>query len=90
MAEPKRIDYNRIGNISKSSMDKPQWESNLKAFQNFETKVEVEAIHAELRKADVTTEKLADRLRNQQDFFTTWTRPVAANKALLKAMYQPE
>ena len=69
-------------------MDKPQWESNTRAIQNFETKMD--EIQAELRKADVTNEKLADRLPNRQDLFTRWKRLVAANKALLKTKYQPE
>ena len=69
MAEPKRIDYKRIDNHFKSSMkDKPQWESNMRAIQNFETKMD--EIHAELREADATREKLADLLPNRQDLFT--------------------
>ena len=88
MAEPKRIDYERTDNHLKSSMDKPQWESNIRAVQNFEKKWD--EIHVELRKADVTKEKLADLLPNRQDVFTRWKRLVAANKALLKAKYQPE
>ena len=78
MAEPKRIDYKRIDNYLKSSIDKPQWENNMRAIQNFETKMD--EIHAELRKADVTKEKLADLLPNRQDVFTRWKRRVAANK----------
>ena len=69
-------------------MDKPQWESNMKAIQNFETKMD--EIHAELRKADVTKEKLADLLPNRQDLLPRWKRLVGANTALLKAKYQPE
>ena len=88
MAEPKRIDYERIDNHLKSSMDKPQWESNMRAVQNFEKKMD--EMHAELRKADVTKEKLSDLLPNRQDVFTRWKRLVAAKKALLKAKYQPE
>ena len=64
MADPKKIDYKRIENHLKSSMDKPQWESNMKTIQNFDAKMD--EIHAELRKADVTKEKLADLLPNRQ------------------------
>ena len=88
MAEPKRIDNKRIENYLKSSIDKPQWESNMRAIQIFETKMD--EIHAELRKADTTKEKLADLLRNRQDLLLRWKRLVAANTALLKAIYQPE
>ena len=62
MAEPKNIDYKRIDNYLKSSIDKPQGESNMIAIQNFEEKMD--EIHAELRKADTTKEKLADLLPN--------------------------
>ena len=65
MADPKRIDYKRIENHLKSSIDKPQWESNMRAIQSFEAKLD--EIHAELRKADVTKEKLTDLLPNRQD-----------------------
>ena len=68
MDEPKKIDYKRTDNHLKSSMVKPQWESNLRAIQNFEIKVE--EIHAELRKADVTKEKLADLRPNRQDLLS--------------------
>ena len=88
MAEPKRIDYERIDNRLKSSLDKPQWESNMRAIQNFEKKMD--EMHAELRKADVTKEKLSHLLPNRQDVFSRWKRLVAAKKALLKAKYQPE
>ena len=90
MAEPKRIDYKRIDNYLKSSIDKPQWESKMRAIQNFETKMD--EIHAELRKADTTKEKLADLLPNRQDLLLRWKRVrlVGANTALLKAKYQPE
>ena len=88
MADPKRIDYKRIENHLKSSIDKPQWESNMRAIQNFETKMD--EIHAELRKADVTKEKLADLLPNRQDLLPRWKRLVGANTALLKVKYQPE
>ena len=88
MVEPKRIDYKRIENHLKSFMDTPQWESNMRAIQNFETKMD--EIHAEVRKADTTKEKLADILPNQQDLLLRWKRFVAANTALLKAKYQPE
>ena len=40
----------------------------MRAIQNFETKMD--EIHAELREADATTEKLADLLPNRQDLFT--------------------
>ena len=69
-------------------MDKPQWESNMKGILNFETKMN--EIHAELRKADVTKEKLADLLPNRQDLLSRWKRLIGANTALLKAKYQPE
>ena len=72
MAEPKRIDYKRIENHLKSFMDKPQWESNMRAIQNFDTKMD--EIHAELRKADVTKRKLADLLPNRQDLLPRWKR----------------
>ena len=88
MADPKKIDYKRIDSHLKTSMDKPQWESNMKAIQNFETKMD--EIHAELREADVTKEKLADLLPNRQDLLPRWKRLVAANTALLKAKYQPK
>ena len=60
----------------------------MRAIQIFET--EIDDIHAELRKADTTNEKLADLLPNQQDLLLRWKRLVAANTALLKAKYQPE
>ena len=88
MADPKKIDYKRIENQLKSSMDKPQWESNMKAIQNFETKLD--KMHAELHKADITKEKLADLLPNRQDLLPRWKRLVGANTALLKVKYQPE
>ena len=60
----------------------------MKTFQNFETKMDEK--HAELRKADVTKEKLADLPPNRQDLLPRWKRLVGANTALLKAKYQPE
>ena len=60
----------------------------MKAIQNFESKTD--EIHAELRKADVTKENLADLLPNQQDLLPRWKRLVAAKTAFLKATYQPE
>ena len=60
----------------------------MKAIQNFETKLD--EIHAKLRKADATKEKLADLLPNRQNLLLRWKRLVAANTALLKAKYQPE
>ena len=62
----------------------------MRAIQNFETKMD--EIHAELRKADTTKEKLADLLPNRQDILLRWKslRLVGANTALLKAKYQPE
>ena len=60
----------------------------MRAIQNFETKMD--EIHAELRKADATKEKLEDLLPNRQDRFIGWKRLVAAVKTLLKAKYQPE
>ena len=69
-------------------IDKPQRESKIEAVRNFETKMD--ELHAELRKADVTKEKLADLLPNRQDFLIRWQRLVSANKTLLKAKYQPE
>ena len=88
MADPKKTDYKRIENHLKSSMDKPQWESNMKTIQNSETKMD--EIHAELRKADVTKKKLADLLPNRQDLLPRWKRLVWANTANLKAKYWPE
>ena len=58
----------------------------MRTIQNFETTMD--EIQAELRKADVTKEKLADLLLNRQEFSTRRKRLVAANKALLKAKYQ--
>ena len=88
MADPKKIDYQRIENHLKSCIDKPQWESNMKAIQNFETKMD--EIHAELHKADITEEKFADLLPNRQDLLPRWKRLAGANTAPLKAKYQPE
>ena len=88
MAEPERTDYKRIENHLKSSMDKPQWESNMRAIQNIETKMD--ETHAELRKADTTKEKLAGLLPNRKDLLLRWKTLVAANTALLKGQYQPE
>ena len=88
MAEPKRIDYKRIDYHLKNSMDKPQWESNMKAIQMFEANVDT--IHAELRKDNRTKEDLAYLLANRQDLLTRLEKFFAANKALLKAKYQPE
>ena len=88
MAEPKPNDFKRIDNFLKSFMDNPQKESSLKAFRNFETKVD--AIHDDLRKKDVTKEQFADLLPNRQDLLTRLEKLVAPNKALLKAKYQPE
>ena len=39
----------------------------------------MDEIHAELRKADTTKEKLADLLPNQQDLLLRWKRLVTAN-----------
>ena len=69
-------------------MDKPQRENNMKAFQNFGTKLD--EIHAELHKADVTKEKLADLLPYRQDLLPRCKRLVGVNIALLKAKYQQE
>ena len=44
MTEPKGIDMKSIDNLLKSSLDKPQWGSDIKAIANFVTKVD--AIHA--------------------------------------------
>ena len=60
----------------------------MRAIQSFEAKLD--EIHAELRKADVTKEKLADLLPNRQDLLPRWKRLVRANTALLKVKYQPE
>ena len=60
----------------------------MRAIQSFEAKLD--EIHAELRKADVTKEKLADLLPNRQDLLPRWKRLVGANAALLKVKYQPE
>ena len=60
----------------------------MRAIQSFEAKLD--EIHAELRKADVTKEKLADLLPNRQDLLPRWKRFVGANTALLKVKYQPE
>ena len=87
MAEPKRIDYKRIDNYLKSSIDKPQWEINMRAIQILETKMD--EIHAELRKADTSKKKIADLLPKRQDLMLRWKRLVAANTALLKDKYQP-
>ena len=59
----------------------------MKAIQNFERKMD--KIHAEVRKADVTKEKLADLLPKRQDLLPRLKRLVGANTALLKAKYQP-
>ena len=75
MTEPKTINYKKSDYLQ-STLDRAQWQSNLRAIQNFEAKMD--EIHAELRKADVTKEKLAD-LPNQQDFFTRLRRHVEAN-----------
>ena len=83
MADPTKIDYKRIENHLKSSMDQPQWESNMKAIQNFKTKLD--EIHAELHKADVTKEKLADLLPNRQDLLPRWKRLVGANNSTLES-----
>ena len=88
MAEPKRIDYKKIDSDLKSSMDRPQWESNMKAIRMVEAKVDT--IHVELRKDNVTKEHLADLLPNRQDLLTKLEKLFAANKVLLKAKYQPE
>ena len=53
MVEPKRIDYKSIDNHLKSSMDKPQCKSNMRAMS---------------LKADVTKEKLADLLPTTRHF----------------------
>ena len=88
MAEPKRIDYKKIDNFLKNSMDKPQWESNMKAMQSFEAKVQ--SLQVELREEDVTKESVAEILPNRFDLLVRWEKLVVANKALLKAKYQPE
>ena len=88
MAEPKRNDYKRNDYHLKSSLDKPQWESNMKAIQMFEAKVDT--IHAELRKDNSTKKHLAYLLPNRQDLPTRMDKLFATNKALLKAKYQPE
>ena len=88
MAEPKRIDYKKIENFLKNSMDKPQWESNMKAMQSFEAKVQ--STQVELRGNDVTKESVAELLPNRFDYLARWEKLVVANKALLKAKYQPE
>ena len=84
----KELITKRIDNHLKSSMDKPQWESNMKAIQMFEAKVDT--IHAELRKGNVTKEHLVDRLPIRQDLLTRLEKLFAAIKALLKAKYQSE
>ena len=48
MADLKKNDYKRIENYLKSSMDEPQWESNVRAIQNFETKMD--EMHAQSRR----------------------------------------
>ena len=83
MVEPKRIDYKRIDNYLKRSIDKPQWKSNMRATQNFEAKVD--EIHAELRKADVTKEKLADLLPNRQELLPRWKRLVGGEHSTLES-----
>ena len=88
MAEPKRTDYKRNDYHLKSSMGKPQWESNMKAIQMFEAKVDT--IHAELRKDNSTKEHLAYLLPNRQRLLTRLDKRFATNKALLEAKYQPE
>ena len=65
MAEPKRIDYKKIDNFLKNSMDKPQWQSNMKAMQSFDTKVQT--LQAQLREKDVTKESVAELLPNRFD-----------------------
>ena len=60
----------------------------MRVIQNFEAKLD--EIHAELRKADVTKEKLADLLPNRQGLLPRWKRLVGANTELLKVKYQPE
>ena len=88
MAEPKKIDYKKIDSQLKSSMDRPQWESNMKAIRMFEAKVDT--IHAELCKDNMTNEHLADLLPNRQDLLTRLDKLFEANKLLLKAKYRPE
>ena len=88
MAEPKRIDYKKIENFLKNSMDKPQWESNMKAMHSFDTKVQ--SIQAELREENVTKESVAELLPHRFDLLARWEKLVVANRALLKAKYQPE
>ena len=56
--------------------------------QKFETKLD--EIHAELHKADVTKEKLADLLPNRRELLPRWKRLVGVNIALLKAKFQPQ
>ena len=78
----------KIDSHLKSSMDRPQWESNMKAIQMFEAKVDTK--HAELREDNMAKEHLADLLPNRQDLLSRLEKLFAANKVLLKAKYQPE
>ena len=83
MAEPKKIDYKKIENFLKNFMDRPQWQSNMKAMQSFDTKVQ--SIQAELRQEDVTKESVTELLSNRFEFLMRWEKLALANKALLKA-----
>ena len=78
----------KIDSHLKSSMDRPQWESNMKAIQMFEAKVDIK--HAELRKDNVTKHHLAYLLPNRQDLPTRLEKLFEANNLLLKTKYQPE
>ena len=55
----------------------------MKAHQNFETKMD--EIDAELRKADVTKEKLAELLPNRQDLLPGWKRLVGGEHSTLES-----
>ena len=58
--------------------------------EQHESNSKMDEIHAELPKADVTKEKLADILPNRQDLLPRWKGLVGANTALLKSKYQPD
>ena len=60
----------------------------MRAILSFEAKLDER--HAELRKADVTKEKLADFLSNRQYLLPRWKRLLGVNTALLKVKYQLE
>ena len=55
----------------------------MKAIKNFETKMD--ELHAELRKADVTKEKLAHLLPNRQDLLPRWRRLVGGEHSTLES-----